>query len=435
MPSETEEFTRALKLYRGLIEVSTLIYAITDFNALVAAILDVAARVMSAEAGSLFLTNADGDLELVIARSAGGGEMPAARIIVPRGQGIAGWVLENHKSTLVVDAYADPRFYKEADRKTGFRTRSILCVPLLRDQEEIGVLQVLNPMGKEAFDEVDLEAFEAYGRLAGNAIDRLRSIERRQEMARVDQELAFAREIQNSFLPQKLPELPDLAFAAAYRPALNVGGDFYDVLEIGPDEIYFVVGDVSGKGIPAALLMAQSLSTLRMIIKPGMSPAEALARWNRRLCGHTVRGMFITAILGRITPSLRRVQIASAGHCHPFRVTANGGAELLLVENSPPLGILGGLECQLTPAILGPGDWLVFYTDGLTESYNPARDLLGIDGVKRLLSSDRYLTATDIVLKLQHGEAAHRRNAIPHDDLTILAFGFEKDQRAIPVLA
>ena len=425
MSSETEESARALQLYRALVEVSTLIYAITDFNELFGAILDVARRLMSAEAGSLFLTNAEGDLELMIARGSGGGEMPEARIVVPRGHGIAGWVLENRKSALVVDAYADPRFYKEVDRKTGFRTRSILCVPLLRNQKEIGVLQVLNPRGKEGFDETDMEAFDVYGMLAGNAIERLRAIERQQELARVDQELAFAREIQNSFLPQKLPELPGLGFAAAYRPALNIGGDFYDVLEIGPDEIYFVVGDVSGKGIPAALLMAQSLSTLRLIIKPDISPAEALTRWNEMLCGHTVRGMFITAILGRISPSLRLVELSSAGHCQPFRVTPEGGADLLEIKNSPPLGILGGKKCHLTSATLSPGEWLVFYTDGLTESLSPGNNLLESAGVKRLLSQNHFTSASDIVVRLQEGEAAHRGNATPHDDLTILAFGFQ----------
>jgi sigma-B regulation protein RsbU (phosphoserine phosphatase) len=424
MSSETQEFARALKLYRGLVEVSALIYAITDFNELFEAILDVACRVMSAEAGSLFLTNSEGNLELMIARAAGGGKMPDAPIIVPRGQGISGWVLEHRKSALVVDAYADPRFYKEVDKKTGFRTRSILCVPLLRNQKEIGVLQVLNPREKEAFDQTDMEAFEAYGMLAGNAIDRLRAIERQRELARVDQELAFAREIQYSFLPQKLPERADLGFAAIYRPALNIGGDFYDVIEIGPDEIYFVVGDVSGKGIPASLLMAQSLSTLRLIIKPEISPVEALTCWNGMLCGHTVRGMFITAILGRITPSLRMVELSSAGHCQPFRVTADGKAELLNVENSPPLGILGGLKCHLTSTILSPGEWLVFYTDGLTESFSPEDELLGSAGVRHLLSEARFGSPNDIVAKLREGEAVHRGKATPQDDLTILAFGF-----------
>jgi sigma-B regulation protein RsbU (phosphoserine phosphatase) len=425
MPSEIEYPARALKLYKGLVEVSSLINAISDFNELLAAILDVACRVMEAETGSLFLTNEESNLELVIARDAGGITRTDLHIVVPRGQGIAGWVLENRKSSLVVDAYADPRFYKEADKQTGFRTRSILCVPLLRNQQEIGVLQVLNPKEKEAFDETDLEAFEAYGMLAATAIDKLRSIERQKEQARVDQELAFAREIQNSFLPQELPVVPGLGFSAIYRPALNIGGDFYDVLEIGPDEIYFVVGDVSGKGIPAALLMAQSLSTLRLIVKPDITPVDALTRWNEMLCGHTIRGMFITSLLGRITPSRRLVEISSAGHCQPFQVNSTGGAKILEIKNSPPLGIMNGLEYHLTSTSLSPSEWLVFYTDGLTESFSPENTLLETEGVQHVLSQNKFASAHDIVVKLQEGEAAHRRNAPPHDDLTILALGFQ----------
>jgi len=424
MSAEIDQPLHALKVYKGLVEVSALINAITDFNELLAAILDVARRVMTAEASSLFLTNAEGNLELVIARGSGGGELPEQHIVVPRGQGIAGWVLEHGKSTLVEDAYADPRFYQEVDKKTGFRTRSIICVPLSRNQKEIGVLQVLNPKDKDAFNDIDLEAFEAYGTLSATAIDKLRTIERQRAQALVDHELAFAHEIQNSFLPQSLPSLPNLCFAASYRPALNIGGDFYDVLEIGPDEFYFVVGDVSGKGIPAALLMAQSLSTLRLIIKSGISPVDALTRWNEMICGHTIRGMFITAILGRITPSKHLVELSSAGHCQPFRVAPGERVTQMQVENAPPLGILNGLKYHLTSVTTEPGEWMVFYTDGLTESFNPDNQLLESAGVEQLLK-DNFTSASDVVAKLQRGEAGHRKNADPHDDLTMLVFGFQ----------
>ena len=103
-----------------------------------------------------------------------------------------------------------------------------MCVPLLRENQIIGVLQVLNPAGKECFDEADLEVFMAYGSLAATAIDKLRTHEQQLAQERVRQELSFAHEIQNSFLPDVLPELPDLTFAASYRPARNIGGDFYD---------------------------------------------------------------------------------------------------------------------------------------------------------------------------------------------------------------
>lgn len=421
MPSPIEQLERSLKVYKGLVEVSALINAITDFDELLAAILDVARRVMIAEASSLFLEHESGNLRLVIARGAGG-EVEGAHVVIPRGRGIAGTVFETGDSLLVPDAYADPRFYPEVDKKSGFKTRSILCVPLVRDAKKIGVLQVLNPVGKNAFDETDLEAFEAYSHLAATAIDKLRAIERQREQERVAQELALAHEIQTSFLPQSLPTVPGLTFAATYRPARNVSGDFYDVLDLGPDEIYFVIGDVSGKGVPAALLMAQSLSTLRLIVKQGIPPVAALKRWNEMLCGHTIRGMFITTILGRIVPSQRTVEFASAGHCPPFRV-AGAQAHDVPTKGAPPIGILEHLEYHSNLLTLAPGEWLVFFTDGLTESFNPSDVLLDREGVQALLAHD-FSSASSVTSALQRGEAEHRQDAEPSDDLTVLVFGF-----------
>lgn len=425
MPSELECLERQLKIYKGLVEVSALINAITDSQELLPAILDVARRVMEVEASSLFLVNADGELELATA-SGGAAQisLPMQRIVVPRGRGISGWVLEHKQSLLVPDAYADPRFFKETDKQTGFRTRSILCVPLMRGTKEIGVLQVLNPLGREAFDEGDLEVIEAYGTLAATAIDKLRTIERQRAQERIRQEFAFAQEIQKSFLPQSLPQHAHASFAAMYRPALNVGGDFYDVIEPGPDEIYFVVGDVSGKGTPAALLMAQALSILRLIVKPGISPIAAMARWNAMLSGHTIRGMFITALLGRVDAATRQVELCSAGHCHPFRVTPAGEVQEIKIAGSPPLGLLPEIPARSHKITLAPHEYFVAYTDGLTESFDPGDELLDRSGVIRLLSRP-FHTATEVVDTLNLGELEHRKNGDPSDDLTLLVFSLQ----------
>jgi sigma-B regulation protein RsbU (phosphoserine phosphatase) len=282
---------------------------------------------------------------------------------------------------------------------------------------------MLNPGEREAFEEADLEVFEAYGNLAATAIDKLRTLERQREQERVGQEFAFAREIQTSFLPQSLPQRPELGFAATYRPARNVGGDFYDVVETGTDELYFVIGDVSGKGIPAALLMAQAQSILRLIIQPGITPDAAISRWNAMLTGHVIRGMFITALVGRILVAERRVEIASAGHCSPFRVNAEGAAEDVPLAGSPPLGILRELPCRCENVALSPGEWLVLFTDGLTECFDAEDCLLDRAGVAGLLAQ-RFRTATDVIDALNAGEIHHRGNAEPHDDLSALVFGF-----------
>jgi len=423
MPATLDFLEHQLKVYKGLVEVSALINGITDSTELLPAILEVARRVMEVEAASLFLTNPSGDLEL--ATASGGPGMPAgtAKITVPRGRGIAGWVLEHSESLLVPDAYADPRFFPDVDKQTGYRTRSILCVPLARKGSIIGVLQVLNPTERQAFDEHDLEAFKAYANLAATAIDKLRTIERQREQQRVAQEFAFAREIQASFLPQSLPQRARVHFAATYRPALNVGGDFYDVLELGPDEIYFVVGDVSGKGMPAALLMAQALSILRLILQPGISPVTAMARWNAMLSGHTIRGMFITALLGRLVVSTGNIELCSAGHCHPFLVSADGTCAEVKIAGSPPLGLLPELPARAHAFSLAPNEWLVLYTDGLVESFNASDEPLDKSGVAHLLDR-KFGSASDVIEALNHGELEHRQEAEIHDDLTILVFGF-----------
>ncbi len=411
---------RQLRIYKGLVEVSGLINGIMDGEVLLPKVLEVARRVLNVEAASLFLVNSSGALEL--AAASGGAPIAIDRMVVPHGRGIAGWVLENGRPLLVADAYSDPRFFSEMDKKTGFRTRSLVCVPLTTDGKQIGVLQAINPLGRTAFDEGDVDAIAAYGNLAATAIDKLRTIERQREQERVAQEFAFAHEIQAGFLPQGLPQRVDLSFAAAYRPAMNVGGDFYDVVEISPREFYFVIGDVSGKGMPAALLMAQSLSSLRMIIQTGIAPDVAMARWNSMLIGHTVRGMFITALLGRVIMPERRVELCNAGHCLPFLIGPGHAPREIRLPGSPPLGILPELKQNLHAFDLSIHEWLVLFTDGLTESFDENEELLDCKGVARLLEGD-FQSAHEVIARLDAGELKHRGTAEAHDDLTILVLG------------
>ena len=415
-----------LALYKGLVEVSTLINGITDFSELLREIMEVARRVMRAEGSALILLDEpSGELRLVVARSADG-EVTSAHQAVPRDGSVAGWVFEHGESALIPDAYADPRFYPGVDLKTGYRTRAILCVPLCRRGQAIGVLQVLNPLGEDrpGFDLNDQDALEAFANLAATAIDKLRFLEEQRQRARFEQEMSIATEIQKNFLPAELPARADLAFAAQYRPALDVGGDFYDVYEVGPDELYFVVGDVAGKGVPAALLMAQSLSILRLILTPGIPPADVLSRWNETLCRRSLRGLFVTALLGRIVPSLRQVETAGAGHCTPW-IVRGGTAEDFHVASGPPLAILPTAKYFSNTVTLAPREWLTFYTDGLTESRGAEgeRALLGAAGARGLLEKE-FASPQYVVATLSHGEASHRGDFPPQDDLTLLAFGF-----------
>jgi phosphoserine phosphatase RsbU/P len=414
-----------LTVYRGLVEVSCLINSITDYDELLRAILDVARRVMAAEAASIFLLDpSSGDLRLEM-DSRGGGSYTRPGIVIPAGMGIAGWVFLNRETLLVPDAYADPRFYREADSHTGFTTRSLLCAPLMAGSRPVGVIEVLNPEGRAAFEEEDVEPFSAYADLTATAIAKLQSLERLREKDRMDRDLAIASEIQADLLARALPPaLPGARFDAFTAPSAAVGGDFHGVFPRDDGATDFVIGDVSGKGVPASLLMAQTFSALPFVFDSSPDPSAALASLNRRFAERTVRGMFITMIAGRLIPSTREVLLAAAGHCPPVLVAADGTASRLEVPSAPPVGVLPTTSYTHTARRLADGDRLVLFTDGVTE----ARRRSGGGFFEALLPGalDGVHTGPgDLVRRLLAAVERHSEGAKPGDDLTILAGGFE----------
>ena len=424
MPAEVESLRKSLNIYKGLVEVSGLINSITDYDELLRAILDVARRVILAEAASLFFVNQEtGALELAITSFADG-QFSEPRISVPRGRGIVGWVLTHGESLLIPNAYADARFYKDADLQTGFRTRSILCAPLKHHGEVIGVLQILNPRDKESFDEQELEGFTAYANLTATAIEKLRAFERTRAQERVERDLAIASDIQRELLARAIPpRIPGAVFAAHNQAASNVGGDFYNVFVRSPYESYFAIGDVSGKGISASLLMAQTLSAMQFVFAATTSPSDALAKLNSTLYEHIVRGMFVTTIVGRIIPSASRIELASAGHCKPVMLRADGSAVEIETNGSLPLGILPKVAYQQGKIDFHRGDWFICYTDGLSESKNWSDEAFFEQKIISSLAGRKFQSPRLIVEHLIECERRHRGARRQSDDLTILAGG------------
>ncbi len=425
MSDEVASLRKSLHIYKGLVEVSGLINSITDYNELLRAILDVARRVILAEAASLFFVNEETDaLDLAISSFAEG-QFVEPKISVPRGKGIAGWVMLHGEGLLIPDAYADDRFYKDADRQTGFRTRSILCAPLKYNGNIIGVLQILNPREKQAFDEQDLEGFIAYANFTAIAIEKLRAIDRDRAQERVQRDLSIAADIQQELLSRALPShVPGAIFAAHNQAASNVGGDFFSVHVKSPYETYFAIGDVSGKGIAASLLMAQTISAMQFVFSSTTSPADALAKLNSTLSERIVRGMFVTTIVGRITPTANRIELASAGHCRPVLLRADGSTREIETEGSLPLGIMPKVVYRQGKVDLEKGDWLVCYTDGLSESRRDDDSNLFFEKkIQTSLQGKTFANPQGIIDCLLLAEKEHRGDGDQLDDLTIIAGG------------
>ncbi len=425
MESELVSLRKSLDVHRGLVEVSGLINSITDYDELLRAILDVARRVVTAEAASLFLLDEeDGELSLEISSSAEG-EFANPRIRVTRGQGIAGWVLEHGESLLIPDAYADDRFFREADKASGFRTRSILCAPLKRSGAVIGVLQILNPKDKEAFEPEDLEGFEAYSNLIATAIEKLRAIDRIREQERVSRDVSIAAEIQQELLSRAIPEhVPGAVFASYNKAASDVGGDFFSVYPRSDGSTFFAISDVSGKGIPASLLMAQTLSAMQFVFATATGPAEAMATLNSTLHDHIVRGMFITTLIGRLLPDTRTVQLSSAGHCRPWIVGPGDRATEIQTPGALPLGVLDDVAYEQEDVTLAKGEYLVTFTDGLSESRDGDTGQFFDDHLAEELRHD-FPDPKSVIDHLVATEKRYRGSDPARDDLTLLVGGFE----------
>jgi serine phosphatase RsbU (regulator of sigma subunit)/anti-sigma regulatory factor (Ser/Thr protein kinase) len=224
-------------------------------------------------------------------------------------------------------------------------------------------------------------AMRAHRASLAEAADRVRRAE--EDQRREAQELSAARLIQQQMLPKALPSLPGWRVAARYQPARAVGGDFYDLLHLPDGRVLLVAGDVTDKGIPAALVMATTSSMLRGDAPDLVSPGAVLGRANERLYAEIPAHMFVTCLVALLDPRSGRLRYANAGHCLPLLKTADGVGELW--ATGMPLGAMPGMAYDEHETDLAPGDSLLLYSDGLVEAHNPAGDMFGFSRLQKVV--------------------------------------------------
>lgn len=337
--------------------------------------------VMNAEAASLMLLD-ETTGELVFKQAAGNAALSVREIRIPRGHGIAGWVAQTGDAIVVEDAQNDPRFFRGADDHTGFVTRSILAVPLRVKDRIIGVAEAINKV-EGRFSESDLPLFTAYAALAAIAIENARMHQTITEQEVWAREIDIARQIQNGLQGPSNAALGHLRFNALSVPARSVGGDFYDWIEIGDGRALMVIGDVSGKGIPAALLMSNTISRLRAEAARLVEPKEILSALNQALFLTAQRGLFVTVFLALIDTD-NVMTYASAGHHIPLYWNATGFQKLPAVTG-PPIAILAESSYTQSQITLEEGDIFVMFTDGVTEAVSEAGEFFGYDCLEKII--------------------------------------------------
>ena len=360
---------RTIANLRKVLALTSVLNSTLKLNELLALIMKTSSEVMRSEVASLLLIDEVSN-ELVFRVALGGkGAELEEKFRVKMGEGIAGSVAASGKPEIVNDPHKNPRFAKRFDDSTGFVTRAILCVPMKAKGKVIGVLQAVNPLLRKGFSQEDLELFETFADQAAIAIENARLHGEIVKQEKAKQALKIAHEIQQNFLPDLTSRRYGVDLCALTLPAFDVGGDLYDVIALDGDRIGVILGDVSGKGVPAALYMVRAMSEYRFLAPQAKDPAELLTALNQHLSVNSPLGMFLTMICLLIDKHTNTVQYSSAGHLPILLRKATGNApELLKGTQSPPLGLMPETSFFLNTAHLEPGDALFLYTDGVVEA-------------------------------------------------------------------
>ena len=378
--------------------------------------LERIADYMDAEGGALFLFN---EAEETLVCEASTGPVDITGLTLKADQGIVGRSVQENRGEIVRDVSLDSGFKGGVDKETGFTTRSILCAPMSVKDERLGAIEVLNKRGGDGlFSDADLHMLMALSASAGMAILNARMAASLVEQEKVKRELELAREIQSSLLPSRPRE--DFPLYAFNQPARAVSGDFYDFFELEDGRIVFNLADVSGKGMDASLLMAQTSSVFRCLGRTIHSPGELLDRVNTEVCETATHGKFVTMAGGIFDPKTGIVRLANAGHEPPV-LRLPDGAYHEFPADAPPIGIAPGIAGGPFPEVEIDlqGGALYLFTDGVTEGHLEDGSMLGQDGLREILdraSSKPLKERVDTVI-----EYIYRGGAILHDDLTMLA--------------
>jgi sigma-B regulation protein RsbU (phosphoserine phosphatase) len=402
----------------ALLELSDAMAKDIHLDQLLLTIVRKTTEVMEADRSSLFLY--DKEKNQLWSKIAEGLEIKELRF--PVGIGIAGDVAKTRRPTNIPDAYEDPRFNKAFDMKTGYRTRSVLCLPISNKEGElVGVIQCLNKKGGGPFDAHDERLLATLGAHAAVALERARLVEAYLEKQRMEEALKVAQNIQMSLLPTESPPVKGFDIYGLTVACDETGGDYFDYIDFPDGKIGLVIGDVSGHGLGAAMYMATSRAALRSIIMSTQDPAQVLHMVNNRLAWDMTDEAFITLFFALLDPATRQLRYTSAGHEDPVVYRAAGKSFDVLPSTGMPLGMMDGMdfpEGQMT--ILNEGDILLLTTDGVFEADDVHEQQFGHDRMKKVLTDLGNRPAKEIAEELKKRTFEWIGEGTVRDDVTIV---------------
>lgn len=332
------------------------------------------------------------------------------------GISLAGWMLKNQKPVLTNDLGSDPRF--RGVNREEIKVRSMLCVPLKVKNRLIGLFSLFNKK-KGAFTADDQRLLSIIAIQSAQIIENARLYEEEKRLQQMEEDLKTAKNVQLSLLPKENPRLPDIDIAGFSLPAREVGGDYYDFINLDQDHLGIVIADVSGKGMPAALLMANLQATLRGQALTNYAPSQCVAKSNSLLCRSVETGKFVTLFYGILNTKEKSFTYTNAGHCYPLIFNSKGKFRKL-EEGGLILGVLDNYPYQQKRIILEPGELILLFTDGISEAFNKRKEQFEEERLIKVVQENFHLDAKGISQRILDSVIAFQKDVPQSDDLTLV---------------
>jgi len=414
--SEIQELRVAVQELGILNEIATAISGVLELNQVVDLIVHKCVKHLRVEQGAVMLLEeekADKPFQTMVRKAHSG------QSIVPYHFGVqlSAWMLQNRKPLMVNDFERDQRFHLQAT--PDFPLHSLLSVPLQVKGQMIGLLNVFNKRDQRAFTVDDQRLLSIIATQSAQVIENARLYEKEQTLNRLEEDLHLAREIQRNLLPKTIPEMPGYEIAGKSNPAKEVGGDYYDFIPVDDHKMALCLGDISGKGVAGALLMANLQATLRGQTNRQISCAECLKQTNMFLYQCTDILKFATLFYAVLDSSTHQLCYSKAGHIPPMLVRKNGTMERLNAGGTV-LGFLPDSTYKEATVHLDPNDILIVFSDGVTEAFNEAEDQFDEDRLREVILDNRHHSATVLMNDILRAVQDFTNQTSQQDDMTLV---------------
>jgi len=387
--------------------------------------LEVTTRLSRAKMGSLFLLNPEGVVtDSLLSRGEVSPGLRSELVGSVLDKGLAGWVRAHLVVGIVNDTQNDPRWLSLPGEP--YTVRSALAVLIIKHRSLFGIVTLMHPLPHH-FNPESIEVVQIAAGHMALAIEsaqlyvKLDELHHLRERA-MERDLRLARAVQESFLPARVPRVEGFSFAALNRPALEVGGDFYNFFRLPEKKLGIVIGDVSGKGIAASLFMARLSSDLQYYSSLFTEPGKLLSKLNKQLCVRAKQGMFVTLVYILLDIKTGQICFSNAGHISPLFLDEQGAQTMGSHQaKGPPLGILAEAEYGQDRFMVKNKGMVLIYTDGIIEAKNQDQKLYGENRLKGIVESfpaDPVLLVRKIADSVDH----FSRGRDQSDDLTLVCF-------------